>query len=219
MKLYPVILTESLSQVQKQIDLVKNNELIKGVQIDILDGTMADNMTVTPLDLEEIDFGNLFVDFHILTEEPMDYVWEMIEIKKRLPIRAVISQIERMSYPDQYLDELAVHQWKKGISLELYTPLEAIEGDLLADLDIIQLMAVPIGFQGQKLDNRIFERLEKLNEMINNQNLSIEIMVDGGIKLSNRNKLIQAGASSLVVGSELWKSNDITKYVQEFIKN
>ncbi|HKY73932.1 MAG TPA: hypothetical protein VJ246_01315, partial [Patescibacteria group bacterium] len=57
--IYPSILTDSPSLVQKQLNLVLG--LVQGVQIDIIDGEFADNTTVTPVDLQTLTFGSLSV--------------------------------------------------------------------------------------------------------------------------------------------------------------
>ncbi|MBD3279399.1 MAG: hypothetical protein GF390_01665 [Candidatus Pacebacteria bacterium] len=214
--LYPAILTDSLQVVQKQLDLVKDQAAVSVVQLDVIDGQFVDNLTVTPADLLELDWGNLKVDFHLMTNEPMDYVWELIEVEKELPIRAVIAQVERMSYQADFFQEVARHGWQAGLSLDLYTPLSAVDDSIWAELNLIQLMGIKAGFQGQQFQDQVLAKLQKLQDLVNQRELSLEILVDGGVKLINAAKLIKAGATGLVVGSALWQAQDLDQVVKQF---
>jgi pentose-5-phosphate-3-epimerase len=64
------VLTGNLALAKQQIELAKNCKLLEAIQIDIVDGNFADNHTFTPQDLVDVDFGNLQIDFHLMTEEP-----------------------------------------------------------------------------------------------------------------------------------------------------
>ena len=97
MKLHPSLLTDSVDQYQQQLELILSSQLIEVAQVDVIDGHFADNITLTPADLVNFDYGQLQLDFHLMTEEPMDYVYELIEHQDLLPVRAVIAQVERMS--------------------------------------------------------------------------------------------------------------------------
>jgi len=214
MNLYPSILTDLLQTAQAQLDLVKDIKGLEVVQIDIVDGQFADNLTIFPLDLIDLDFGNLQIDLHLMTEEPMGFVQEALTLKDQLPIRAIISQIERMSYPAEYIQEVKKNGWQVGLSLDLHTPTSALE-NYLAELDIVQLMAIEAGAQGQEFQSKALKKLEILNpkfetnpkaQSLNPKNL--EIIVDGGVKLKHLNQLKKAGVDSVCVGSGIWQADD-----------
>ncbi len=226
MNFYPVILTDSIKTLQNQVDLVKDIEGIETVQIDIIDGFFVDNVTVTPSDLYDVDFGDLTIDLHMMTEEPIDYVHEFLERKDELPIRSVIGQIEKMSYQRFFLEEVKKHEWKAGLSIDIFTPVEEIDEEVWGMLDIVQLMGIESGEQGKKLKNIIFDKVEQVKSRRpsfakasagKGAENSFEIMVDGGVKLDNAQKLVDAGVEGLVVGSAIWGAEDTEEVVKEFL--
>jgi ribulose-phosphate 3-epimerase len=217
MKLYPTILTNSLEIFQKQINLLQVLEKIDTVQVDIVDGYFADNVTMTPLDLADVDFEDLKIDFHLMVNEPMDYVMEIEEVIDRLKIRAIIAHIERMTFQQDYVKEVKRLGKKVGVSLDLYTPLSAIDVDIWPELNIVQLLGVKAGFQGQLFQDVVLDKIKQLCQLIKEKsNKKVEIIVDGGVKLDNAAKIIQAGAESLAVGSQLWQATDLAKVVSKF---
>jgi ribulose-phosphate 3-epimerase len=140
-----------------------------------------------------------------MTEEPIDYVRELVEIKDELPIHAVISQVERMGSQSEYIQELKAQGWKTGLSLDLYTPVSAINKNTWQDLDIIQLMTIESGFQGQKFKQNA---LEKIVEIKKQAKKDIEIIADGGVKLEQLEILAKHQVSGVAVGSGIWQTND-----------
>lgn len=218
MKLYPSILTSSIEEAQAQLDKIKDNSQFEAVQFDIVDGYYADNLTISPLDVLNLDLGDLKVDFHLMVEEPMDSFLEIEALAERLPIRAVIAQIEKMSFQEDFLSELKRRNWQAGLSLDLFTPIESLDlsRSCLQYLDILQIMGVEAGFQGQKISDLVWEKLEEAMKLQKRFGAEWEILIDGGVKMQNAKKLIRAGATGLVVGSELWQAENIDEAVSKY---
>lgn len=225
MKLYPTILSDSLATVRKQASQANSLEKIETLQIDVIDGYYADNVTVTPLDLVEVDFGKLSVDLHLMTEEPLDYVYEFLERKDMIPIRGIMGQIEKMSYQRFFLEEVKKHGWKAGLSLDVFTPIEEIDEEVWPLLDIVQLVAVEIGFQGGDFHSSVLQKIEKLKKIIDQvenadfgQKKSIEIIIDGGVKVDTIKSIRDAGADGVAVGSALWEAGNVEQMVTALLE-
>lgn len=218
MILYPAILTDSIEELQAQIDLVSPFSEIELVQIDIIDGLFTDNLTVTPADLLDVDFGRLKIDFHLMVEEPLNYLYEILDWQKQLPIRSVIAQIERMTHPVEFVSKARSSQLEPGLSLDLFTPIDEIEPALLAKLDRVQLMAIEAGEQGKHLQPLIFSKLTALSQQAKQHNPELEIVVDGGVKLTNVAKLKEHGASAVAVGSQIWKSEQPAEVIRSLVQ-
>lgn len=215
MNIYPTILTDQLDLVQKQLDLCNESGLVHTVQIDIIDGYFVDNITVAPGDLVGMDFGEMEIDFHLQTQEPIDFVREIIDYQDELPVRSVIGQVEQMSNQELFVSEVRRYGWNVGLSLNIHTPLSAVEPDLWDRINIIQLMGIEAGFQGQELHNQVYTKLQKLRSMMTEQDLQLEVIVDGGVNIDVIAKLQEHGASSVGVGSALWKADDFSQAYQE----
>lgn len=213
MNLYPSILTSSTDEYQQQLSLVLDSGVVGVVQVDIVDGDFAENLTITPLDLVGIDHGGLELDFHLMTEEPMDYVRELVSIKEDLPIRAVISQVERMSFPKNYLEEVKSQGWKVGLSLDLYTHTSAIDKDIWNELDIIQLMTIEAGFQGQQFNQSALKKIAEIKKLAKKD---LEIIIDGGVKINHASILEKNQVNGVTVGSGLWQADDPIVALQQY---
>jgi ribulose-phosphate 3-epimerase len=95
------------------------------------------------------------------------------------------------------------HECEIGLGVELHVPLGEVY-PFLDYVDFVHLMSIAeIGEQGHPLDEKIFDRVKEIQERYP----ELPISVDGGVNLSNYQRLLDAGADRLVVGSgfeELW---------------
>jgi len=206
MYLYPAILTDSIDLFTKQIALAQSLDGVEVVQIDVIDGRFADNLTISPIDIIGFDYGELQLDFQLMVEEPLDYLHEIIEYKQQLPIRVVIAQVERMSSQQEFIEQAKDEKIKTGFSLDLFTPISAINKEMFAELDVIQLMSIEAGFQDLKFDKRVFEKIKELNQIKKDQQLHFELIVDGGVKQAQLGALNRLKVDAVAVGSWLWKN-------------
>lgn len=210
------VLTGDLHLARRQIEQVKQSGLLAAIQIDIIDGVFADEHTFTPQDLVDIDFGELQIDFHLMTEEPMDYVWEMEEYCRHLPIRSVFGQIEKMSYQEAFLEEVKKQDWRAGLALDLYTPLSAVDVNSWEWMDAILLLGVEAGASGQILQPLLFDKIKEARQQIA-KGEPMKIFVDGGVKQDNVVALQQAGVDSVTVNSAFNLASDYQQAVKEFL--
>jgi len=212
-KIIPAILTESRSVAISQIELANSDDRFDALQIDIIDGWFADNLTLTPADYADLEYGQLQLDFHLMTEEPLDYVFELLEHRENLPIRSVIAQIEKMSSQITFVDQLKKTGWKVGLSLDLFTPIESIETSVMGELDFVQVMAIEAGFQGQAFVTTIVDKIKELQGLRQKKSYQYELIVDGGIKKEEVALLQSLEVESVTIGSGLWKSVDFSQAV------
>ena len=69
-------------------------------------------------------------------------------------------------------------------------------------------MTVEPGFGGQSLMEDCVAKLPVLKEMIAKTSRDILLEVDGGVKLGNARRVIEAGADVLVIGTGLFRAPD-----------
>lgn len=220
MQLTPTLLCGDINTFQTQLNLVQDFTEVPAIQVDVIDGLYADNVTITPADLAlaELDFGDLKLDYHLMTEEPMDYVWELLEHQPQLPVRAVYGQIEKMSNQENFLEMVQKQGWQAGLALNLYTPVSSIDEAAWEWLDGVLLMAVEAGEQGQVFQEQIFAKIAELKKLAEAKNHPLEIVIDGGVKMAHLAKLKAAGVSQAAVGSALFAVADFSDAYQDLIK-
>ena len=72
-------------------------------------------------------------------------------------------------------------------------------------------MTVEPGFGGQKfMDDQLLKITQLKKYLVDNQ-LSIDLEIDGGVNFETGKKCIDAGANILVAGSFLFKQEDLTQ--------
>ena len=216
MTIYPAILTGDFSTAQKQLALASSFN-VSGVQLDIIDGIYADNLTLTPVDYAQLDFAKLKADFHLMTDEPMDYLYEIIEQKKALPTRAVIAQVEKMSHPLEFVKEAKRYSFLAGLSLDLFTPLEVIEAVVFEELDVLQLMGVRAGFQGQEFNPQVLEVAQEALRLRDRLGLNFAVIVDGGVNPKTLELVKTVEPDAVVVGSAIWQTKDPRKAYKQLL--
>ncbi|MBP3928622.1 MAG: ribulose-phosphate 3-epimerase, partial [Peptostreptococcaceae bacterium] len=90
---------------------------------------------------------------------------------------------------------------------------------VLKDVDMVLIMTVNPGFGGQSFIDSMIDKIRELKAIVDEQNLNIDIQVDGGIKPSNVADVVKAGANVIVAGSAIFNSSDIKETVIEFREN
>jgi pentose-5-phosphate-3-epimerase len=153
-----------------------------------------------------------------MTEEPMDYVWEMEEYCRELPIRSVFGQIEKMSYQEAFLEEVKKQDWKAGLALNIYTPLESIDENSWDWMDAVLLLGAEAGSSGQQLNPFIFEKIKAVKAKIN-EGEPMRIFVDCGVNKDNVALLQASGADSVTANSAFNKAANYRQAVEEFLSH
>ena len=70
-------------------------------------------------------------------------------------------------------------------------------------------MTVNPGFGGQSFISQMDRKIKKMRKIIDERNLDIILEVDGGVKLNNAKDILNWGADLLVVGSDIFNSENI----------
>ena len=93
---------------------------------------------------------------------------------------------------------------------EMYEILDLVDEDGDSIVDYVQFMGIDhVGYQGQELDERVFEKISDLRNLYPN----LPISVDGGVNFENAADLVSAGATRLVSGSTIFESDDIAEAI------
>lgn len=218
MNIYPSILSDDPRLIAQQLVVAAEEEDLEVIQFDLIDGYFADNITVSPTDLGQFDFGDKQIDLHIMTYEPLDMLYEAQD-QDELPIRSIIGQVEKMSSQASFLKEIRNKEWLPGLSLDLFTPLESIDSESWQSLKVLQIMSIEAGFQGQQLQFSALKKVKEAAEYISTHDLPIELIVDGGVKLDNIAAIAAAGAESVTIGSGLWQADDFCAALDQYQTN
>ena len=106
---------------------------------------------------------------------------------------------------------------KAGMAIKPNTSVEEIY-KYLPYINSVLVMTVEPGKGGQKLIPETIDKVKKIKEYIESNNIDIDIEVDGGVNLENVEKLKEAGANIIVVGTAIINSKDYNKTIEEIKK-
>jgi len=102
---------------------------------------------------------------------------------------------------------------KLCFSVNPETPVEML--DLYADYaDMFLVMSVHPGFGGQSFIENSIDKVKYLREKYPH----IDIEIDGGIKLDNVGRVIEAGANVIVAGSAVFNAENVEETVKKFLE-
>lgn len=96
---------------------------------------------------------------------------------------------------------------KAGVALNPHTNVNLLE-DVINDIDMVCIMSVNPGFGGQSFIENTYKKIKQLKEIINQNNASTLIEIDGGVTDKNALQLVKAGADVLVAGNFVFKATD-----------
>ena len=94
---------------------------------------------------------------------------------------------------------------RPGITLNPDTELEKIL-EVIPNVDLVLIMSVNPGFGGQEFLPATMAKIADVRKMLDETESQAELEVDGGIKVSNAQLVVQAGASVIVAGSAIFSS-------------
>ena len=109
---------------------------------------------------------------------------------------------------------------KAGLSICPETDTEEL-APYLKEIDMVLIMSVHPGFGGQSFIPESLSKIRRTRQMIAEQELSVDVEVDGGIYLTNVKDVLDAGANIIVAGSAVFKGDagENTKNFMEILKS
>ena len=201
-KLAPSILSADFSRIG---EIVQETESAGAdyIHVDVMDGEFVPNLTIGPMVVEAIRaHTNLPLDVHLMIIRPEKLISEFIAsgANKITVHREAIDDLLPV------VDMIKNLGAKAGVSINPSTPASSIK-DILPDLDLVLAMSVNPGFGGQSFIQSVLPKIQLLRIMIDEQQLPIELEVDGGIKFDNVGRAIQAGADVIVAWSAIYNKD------------
>ena len=189
----PTILETTPQGFASKIKQAQNK--VHRVQIDVIEKQFRDNQTLFPEDWPSLP-ANVYFDIHLMVTQPLEWIDQIISQNPHL----IISQIEALDDQVAFLVKLKRAGVKAGLAFDINTPFSKLNSEAFSLLDHILLMAIPVGFAGQKFHSSVLEKIKETKNRIPN----IEVGIDGGIDLESAEACVKAGADVLNVNSFLW---------------
>lgn len=195
----PTITAETSAEYKRQIEKV--TAFSKRIQIDLMDGHMAPNKSITP---GEIWWPAGFkADIHLMFKTPLAAVKEALRHQPSL----IIIHAEADGDFEEVLELCRHKNVSVGIALLPETRAEIIK-PVLNKIDHVLIFSGNLGHQGgSHADLSLLEKAEYLKAY----NAELEIGWDGGINNRNISQLVLGGVDVLNVGGFIQHAEDPEK--------
>lgn len=209
-KIAPSLLAADFGNLQRDVELVNESEAAWH-HLDIMDGLFVPNISYgMPIVKTIAEHATKPLDTHLMIVDPDRYIQTFAD----LGVYMLTVHYEACPHLHRTIQAIKAAGMKSGVALNPHTDVSLLE-NVLNDLDLVLVMSVNPGFGGQSFIPRTYEKIRRLRRMIEQQDASALIEVDGGVNLENAPRLIEAGADVLVAGSSVFKSEDPKKTIAE----
>ncbi len=178
--------------------------------IDVMDGKFVPKDTLDMMEeytntVKQI--SNIPIDVHLMVQDLKKYIDEYVGFEPNV----ITFQIEATNSKEEIkelIDYIKSEGIKVGLAVKPNTDIKEVY-EFLPYIHMCLVMTVEPGLGGQKLIPETIQKVRDLKKYIDENNLELDIEVDGGIKEENIEEVKNAGANIFVVGTAIVKSDNM----------
>ena len=168
-----------------------------------MDGHFVPNITIGPEVIYKLrKHTSLPFDVHLMISPVHNFIKNFAEAGADI----ITIHPEATDNLISSIEKIKSFNKKIGISLNPETSVDNVL-PVLNLIDLVLVMSVNPGFEGQKFIENTLNKVKLLRQEIDNKKLNTQIEIDGGINFENSKKVIQAGVNILVSGTTIFKEN------------
>ncbi len=199
----PSVLAADFANLQRDIEMINNSEA-DWFHIDIMDGVFVPNISFGMPVLEAIaKHAKKTIDVHLMIIDPDRYIKTFADLGSNI----LTVHYEACTHLHRTLQAIKAEGMKAGVALNPHTNVNLLE-DIIGDIDMVCIMSVNPGFGGQSFIENTYKKIKELRTIIERNNASTIIEIDGGVTNKNALQLVEAGADVLVAGSYVFKAEN-----------
>lgn len=188
--------------------------------IDVMDGKFVEKDTYKKM-LEYSNYikriSNLPIDVHLMVKDVKNAILDFESVEPNM----ITFHLESCCDKEEIMENIKLikeNGSKVGIAIKPETSIEEIY-EFLPYVHTCLIMTVEPGKGGQTLITDMLEKITKLKNYIEKNNLEIDIEVDGGINLNTAMRVKEAGANILVAGTAILMASDYKVIIEELKEN
>jgi len=140
---------------------------------------------------------------HLMVDQPEAFFDELREAG----LDIVSFHLEAVPEPGPAIEKARGAGLGVGLTINLETPVEAVFPYLDA-IDDVMLMSIRPGWSYQTLHEEVFPRLASVRSEIDRRGRDVALEIDGGVKLDNARRAVDAGATVLIAASGIFAQPD-----------
>ncbi len=196
------ILSADFAHLGAQVKLVET--YAEAIHIDVMDAHFVPPLTIGPVvvaSLRPVTARTLHG--HLMVDAPESLFDDLADAG----LDVVSFHHEAVADPLPVIAKARGVGLRVGVTLNLETPVSSAFS-YLEEIDDLMLMSIRPGWAGQELSEEIYPRLEAVRTEVDRRGLDTEIEIDGGVKLHNARRAVDAGATVLVAASAIFGADD-----------
>lgn len=208
-KLSASILSADFGHLAEQVKLVDASADV--IHIDVMDAHFVPPLTIGPVVVASLrPVTDRVLYGHLMVDSPASLFDELAEAGMDM----VAFHIEAVEDPGPVISKARGAGMGVGLTVNPETAIERIYPHL-EDLDDVLVMSVHPGWAGQTFIDEALPKIEAVRSELDRRGLSADVEVDGGVKLENARRCVDAGANVLVVASGIFQQPDIAAAARE----
>jgi ribulose-phosphate 3-epimerase len=119
----------------------------------------------------------------------------------------VSNHLEAVPDPGPAIEKARAAGLRVGLTCNLETPVEALF-PYLETIDDVMLMSIRPGWSFQQLHPEVYGRLAAVRAEIDRRGVSVALEIDGGVKIENAQRAVDAGATVVISASGIFAQPD-----------
>lgn len=187
--------------------------------IDVMDGKFVEKNTYQKM-FEHASYikriSNLPLDVHLMVEDIKEAVDDFLAVEPNI-ITFHLEACKNKEEVYEMINYIKDNHCKVGISVKPNTKIEEVY-EFLPYIHMCLIMTVEPGKGGQTFLTDMVKKIEALKKQVEEEDLEIDIEVDGGINLKTAPEVKKAGANVLVSGTAIVMANDFKVIIDELKK-
>ncbi len=171
------------------------------IHIDVMDGHFVPNLTMGPVVVEACRrITQLPLEVHLMIESPERHLAAFA----KAGANRILVHVETCPNLHRTLGMVRELGCSVGVVLNPATPAVMVE-PVLSIVDEVLVMTVNPGYGGQHFIPETLAKIAKIRGLLDSQNPSAEIEVDGGVTAETLPPALEAGAQIFVAGTAVFK--------------